>query len=213
MKKKKNNAKTTDNGEKIMSEKEAKTPETEAPVNEEEKVEDVAEEVKEESAEAVEEEVKEEKKDKNSEKKDERTEEQKAYDELNDRFLRMAAEYDNYRKRAQKEREAAYTDATADVLTDILPVIDTLERAAQFGDGDKLSEGVNMTLKMFEDVLKKLGVEEIKALGEKFDPELHNAVMHGEDEEQGESIVTDVFQKGYKKGDKVIRYAMVKVVN
>ena len=150
---------------------------------------------------------------KKDKKKDERSEEQKALDELNDRFLRMAAEYDNYRKRAQKEREAAYTDAAADVLTEILPVIDTLERAAQFGDGDKLSEGVNMTLKMFSEVLTKLGVEEIKALGEQFDPELHNAVMHGEDENYGENVITDVFQKGYKKGDKVIRYAMVKVVN
>ena len=125
----------------------------------------------------------------------------------------MAAEYDNYRKRTQKEREAAYTDAAADVIKEILPVIDTLERAAQFGDGDKLSEGVNMTLKMFEEVLAKLGVEEIKAKGEQFDPELHNAVMHGEDENFGENTVAEVFQKGYKKGDKVIRYAMVKVVN
>ena len=153
------------------------------------------------------------KKDKKDKKKDERTEDQKALDELNDRFLRMAAEYDNYRKRTQKEREAAYTDAAADVIKEILPVIDTLERAAQFGDGDKLSEGVNMTLKMFEEVLAKLGVEEIKAKGEQFDPELHNAVMHGEDSELGENIVAEVFQKGYKKGDKVIRYAMVKVVN
>jgi len=150
---------------------------------------------------------------KKDKKKDERTEDQKALDELNDRFLRMAAEYDNYRKRTQKEREAAYTDAAADVIKEILPVIDTLERAAQFGDGDKLSEGVNMTLKMFEEVLAKLGVEEIKAKGEQFDPELHNAVMHGEDSELGENIVAEVFQKGYKKGDKVIRYAMVKVVN
>jgi len=150
---------------------------------------------------------------KKDKKKDERTEDQKALDELNDRFLRMAAEYDNYRKRTQKEREAAYTDAAADVIKEILPVIDTLERAAQFGDGDKLSEGVNMTLKMFEEVLAKLGVEEIKAKGEQFDPELHNAVMHGEDENFGENTVAEVFQKGYKKGDKVIRYAMVKVVN
>ena len=153
------------------------------------------------------------KKDKKDKKKDERTEDQKALDELNDRFLRMAAEYDNYRKRTQKEREAAYTDAAADVIKEILPVIDTLERAAQFGDGDKLSEGVNMTLKMFEEVLAKLGVEEIKAKGEQFDPELHNAVMHGEDEKFGENTVAEVFQKGYKKGDRVIRYAMVKVVN
>ena len=153
------------------------------------------------------------KKDKKDKKKDERTEDQKALDELNDRFLRMAAEYDNYRKRTQKEREAAYTDAAADVIKEILPVIDTLERAAQFGDGDKLSEGVNMTLKMFEEVLAKLGVEEIKAKGEQFDPELHNAVMHGEDENFGENTVAEVFQKGYKKGDRVIRYAMVKVVN
>jgi len=199
----------------------------EAEVNEEEKKEETANEntadetpsektdgadnKEEEKAEEPKEAKKEEKKKKK--KDDKADEQQKAFDELNDRFLRMAAEYDNYRKRAQKERDAAYTDAAADVLKEILPVIDTLERAAQFGDGDKLSEGVNMTLKMFEEVLKKLGVEEIKALGEQFDPELHNAVMHGEDDEHGENIITDVFQKGYKKGDKVIRYAMVKVVN
>jgi len=197
-----------------------KDPETAAPADEE-KIEETAEnnseEVKEEACEDASEKKEccaDKKKCKcKKEKKDERTEDQKALDELNDRYLRMAAEYDNYRKRAQKEREAAYTDAAADVLKEILPVIDTLERAAKFGDGDKLSEGVNMTLKMFEEVLGKLGVEEIKALGEQFDPELHNAVMHGESDEHGENVITDVFQKGYKKGDKVIRYAMVKVVN
>ena len=151
--------------------------------------------------------------DKNKKAKDERSEEQKKLDELSERYLRTLAEYDNYRKRTQKEREAAYGDACADVLKQILPVMDMLEKAAQFGGDDKVSDGVRITLKAFEEALKRLGVEEIQALGEPFDPKLHNAVMHGEDEEKGENVVTDVFQKGYRRGDKIIRYAMFKVVN
>ncbi len=151
--------------------------------------------------------------DKKKKAKDERSEEQKQLDELSERYLRTLAEYDNYRKRTQKEREGAYADACADVLKEILPVMDMLEKAAQFGGDDKVSDGVRITLKAFEEALKRMGVEEIKALDEPFDPKLHNAVMHGEDEEKGENIITDVFQKGYRKGDKIIRYAMVKVVN
>ena len=154
-----------------------------------------------------------EKPEKDKKAKDERSEEQKKLDELSERYLRTLAEYDNYRKRTQKEREGAYADACADVLKEILPVMDMLEKAAQFGGDDKVSDGVRITLRAFEEALKRLGVEEIKALGEPFDPKLHNAVMHGEDEEKGENVVADVFQKGYRKGDKIIRYAMVKVVN
>lgn len=146
-----------------------------------------------------------------------------AFDELNDKYMRMIAEYDNYRKRAVKEREGAYTDAYSDLLVQILPVLDNLERAEAAcvsqneaeGSPDiaKITEGVSLTLRSFKDVLSKLGIEEIEAEGKPFDPNLHNAVMHFESDEHDEATVTEVFQKGYKKGDRVIRYAMVKVAN
>ena len=141
---------------------------------------------------------------------------QKSYDECNDRYLRMMAEYDNFRRRAQKEREGAYGDAYADALKTILPVFDNLERALQFVDGtadDKLASGVSMTINQFSEALTKMGVEVFGEAGETFDPQIHNAVMHVEDESQGEGIITEVFQKGYRKGDKIIRFAMVKVAN
>ena len=131
----------------------------------------------------------------------------------NDKYLRMIAEYDNFRKRSAKERENVYADAYSDVLEAILPVIDNLERALMFADGEALTEGVKMTLKQFEDSMTRLGVTAFGARGEEFDPNIHNAVMQVEDSELGESQVAEVLQKGYKKGDKVIRYAMVKVAN
>jgi len=134
-------------------------------------------------------------------------------EELNGKYLRMMAEYDNFRKRSAIEKERVYTDAYIDVIGEILPVIDNLERAVQFAGDGKAAEGLSMTLNQFADTIKKLGVEVINAEGEKFDPELHNAVMHIEDETLGESVVAEVFQKGYKKGDRVIRYAVVKVAN
>lgn len=135
--------------------------------------------------------------------------------ELENRYLRVMAEYDNYRKRSIKERESIYADAYGDALKEILPIIDNLERAVQFTESDKLADGLKLTLNQFEDTLKKLGIEPIADSGEgvKFDPEYHNAVMHMTDENLGENEVVEVLQKGYKKGDKVIRYAMVKVVN
>lgn len=132
---------------------------------------------------------------------------------MNDKYLRMIAEYDNFRKRSAKERENVYADAYSDVLEAILPVIDNLERALMFADGEALTEGVKMTLKQFEDSMTRLGVTAFGARGEDFDPNIHNAVMQVEDGELGESQVAEVLQKGYKKGDKVIRYAMVKVAN
>ena len=132
---------------------------------------------------------------------------------MNDKYLRMIAEYDNFRKRSAKERENVYADAYSDVLEAILPVIDNLERALMFADGEALTEGVKMTLKQFEDSMTRLGVTAFGARGEEFDPNIHNAVMQVEDGELGESQVAEVLQKGYKKGDKVIRYAMVKVAN
>lgn len=130
-----------------------------------------------------------------------------------DKFMRLSAEYDNYRKRTAKEKEGIYTDSCVDVLKEILPVIDNLERAlAADGSNGDLKKGVEMTLKQFNDALEKLNVEEIPADGN-FDPNLHNAVMHIESDEFGENEIAEVFQKGYKRGDKVLRYSMVKVAN
>lgn len=132
---------------------------------------------------------------------------------LKDRLMRTSAEYDNFRKRTAKEKEGIYTDACADVLKVILPVIDNLERAAGAeGSLEDLKKGIDMTLRQIKDSLGKLNVEEIPAEGE-FDPNLHNAVMHVEDENFGKNSVVEVFQKGYKRGDKVIRHSMVKVAN
>ncbi len=133
-----------------------------------------------------------------------------------DKFLRMAAEYDNFRRRSAKEREAAYSDAYADALMQIIPVIDNLERAAGYGnagDAKQLSDGVNMILTQFTAVLEKMGIEAFGEKGEPFDPNIHNAIMHEEDPEQDESILGEVFQRGYRRGDKIIRCAMVKVIN
>lgn len=133
-----------------------------------------------------------------------------------DKFLRMAAEYDNFRRRSAKEREAAYSEAYADALMQIIPVIDNLERAAEFGnagDAKQLSDGVNMILTQFTGVLEKMGIEAFGEKGEAFDPNIHNAIMHEEDPEQEESILGEVFQRGYRRGDKIIRCAMVKVIN
>ncbi len=133
------------------------------------------------------------------------------YSELNDRYVRMLAEYDNFRRRSQKERENTYADAYGDAVSEMLPVIDNLERAAQYTDAEAVLKGVQMILKSTADMLAKLGITEIEA--KVFDPEFHNAVMHVEDESLGEGEIVEVLQKGYMKGDKVIRYAMVKVAN
>jgi Molecular chaperone GrpE (heat shock protein) len=132
---------------------------------------------------------------------------------LKDRLLRTNAEYDNFRKRTAKEKEGIYTDACIDVLKNMLPVLDNLERAATAeGNVDDLKKGIDLTLRQFQDSLTKLNVEEISTEAE-FDPNLHNAVMHVEDENLGKNTIADVFQKGYKRGDKVIRHSMVKVAN
>ena len=132
----------------------------------------------------------------------------------NERYLRMMAEYDNFRKRTAAEKDALYTGALTDVFKEILPVVDALEMAVRYDDGtdtEKIKKGVEMTLQKFKDTLEKLGVSEIETTV--FDPNFHNAVMHVEDESKGEGEILEVFQKGYKKGDKIIRYAMVKVAN
>ena len=135
------------------------------------------------------------------------------YNALNDKYLRMAAEYENFRKRSAKEREGVYADACADCIAALLPILDNLERAAQYKNDDPttVAKGLEMTLKSFYDALSKMGVTEIPA--GTFDPNVHNAVMHVEDDEHGESEIVEVLQKGFIKGEKVIRYAMVKVAN
>ena len=138
---------------------------------------------------------------------------QKEHDEIQDKYLRVCAEYDNFRKRTQKERDGIFTDAYSDALKEILPIFDNLERAALYTEPDKLTEGLELIFKSAKEMLTKLGVEEFGAVGEKFDPNIHNAVMHIEDESVGEEEIIEVFQKGYKRGDKIIRHAMVKVAN
>ena len=133
---------------------------------------------------------------------------------LNDQHLRLAAEYDNYRKRTAKEKEAAWGEAKAQTVAAFLPVFDNLERAMKQETADEAyKKGVEMTMKGLCDVLTGLGVEMIPALGESFDPNRHNAVMHCDDEEAGESTIVEVFQQGFLCGDKVIRFSMVKVAN
>lgn len=132
---------------------------------------------------------------------------------LKDRLLRLSSEYENYRRRTDKEKEGIYTNACEDILKRILPVLDNLERAAVVeGDLDDIKKGIDMTIRQFIDALEKLDVVEIDATGE-FDPNVHQAVMHNEDDAFGANQVAEVFQKGYKRGDKVIRHTMVRVVN
>lgn len=135
--------------------------------------------------------------------------------ELNDRHLRLLAEYDNYRKRTQKEKEGTYQEAKIDTVVKFLEIYDNLERAAtQEGDEDNVhKKGMVMIFHQFQDVLEKLGVTEIDPMGEAFDPERHNAVLHIEDENLGESVVSQVFQKGFLLGNRVIRFATVQVAN
>ncbi len=133
----------------------------------------------------------------------------------NDRYQRLLAEYDNFKKRTVKEKEAIYTDSVKDTVAELLPVIDNLLRALEaFKDKDSEEcKGVAMVLKQTEEIFTKIGVEEIKAVGEEFNPEFHNAVMHIEDDSVADNTVVEEFQKGYIYKDKVIRYSMVKVAN
>ena len=166
------------------------------------------EEVKEEETVAPEE------KKKKTKKSDKLLEEKEAQiDELNNKYLRLAAEYDNFRRRSAKEREGIFADAYASAMSAIMPVIDNLERAAMYNDAEKVRAGLELTFKSFADTLERLDIKAFGEAGETFDPNIHNAVMHVEDEEKGEGEIVEVFQKGYIKGDKVIRYAMVKVAN
>lgn len=139
---------------------------------------------------------------------------EKLIKEEKEKYLRLCAEYDNFRKRSQKERESLYADIKADTLLKFLPVYDNLERAlAQSTADEAYRKGVEMIMTQFNTTLEKLGITEIEALGKTFDPNMHNAVMHVEDENFGENEVVEVFQKGFKLNDKIIRFAMVKVAN
>ena len=133
---------------------------------------------------------------------------------LNDKYLRICAEYDNFRRRSQKEKDNLYGEIKANTVQQFLPVYDNLTRALKQGTEDEAyRKGVEMIMTQFENTLEKLGVKKIESLGQTFDPKLHNAVMHVDDEEQGENTIVEVFQEGFTVNDKVIRFAMVKVAN
>ncbi len=137
--------------------------------------------------------------------------------EMEDKYLRLAAEYKNYQNRTQREKEALYTSAVADTIRELLPILDSMERAEEAAktatDVQAVADGIEMISKMCAEVFSKMGVEKIEAVGQSFDATYHNAVMHIDDDAFGESEVVEEFQKGYKYKDSIIRYSMVKVAN
>lgn len=161
---------------------------------------EVTEEVKEETAEVV-------------ETKEEQL--QKALDEKNEQFLRICAEYDNFRKRSVKEKQDAYAMSKSDVIKELLPILDNFDRAANNKESnfEDYKKGIDLIFSQFGEILKKLGVESYGERGEDFDPNIHNAVMTVEDDELGENQIAAVFSKGYKMGDRIIREAVVQVAN
>ncbi len=163
----------------------------------------------------IKEEEKQEKKEKKLKKKDKTAELQAQLEEQQNQYLRLAAEYDNYRKRTQREKEALNGDIKAYILGELLPVLDNFERALanNANDLESYSKGIEMIFTQLGDIFKKLGVEPFGEAGEPFDPQKHNAVMHIDSEEFDESVVAQVFAKGYKLGDKIIRCATVQVAN
>ena len=136
---------------------------------------------------------------------------QKKCDETNDKYLRTLAEYDNFRKRTAKERDGIYQEAYVDAVKNLLPIIDNMERAVDYASDDASRDGIKMIISSAYATLEKMGVKLIET--KTFDPLLHNAVMHIDDESLGEGEIVEVFQKGYILGERVIRYAMVKVAN
>ena len=136
------------------------------------------------------------------------------YNEEHDSYLRLAADYDNFRKRNAKEKETLYAAGKADAVEKLLPVYDNLERALNQATADEAyKKGVEMTMTQLVGILNGLGVEIFGEIGETFDPNIHNAVMHTEDEALGENVISQVFQKGFKLGEKIVRFAMVQVAN
>ena len=139
---------------------------------------------------------------------------QKAKDELYDKYLRTLAEYDNFRKRSQREKDAIYGDATVDAVKKLLPVLDNFERALNYECKDEeFKKGISLIQNTLGEVFENLGVKDIPAIDQQFDPNLHEAVMHIDNPAYEENIVTDVYRKGYMLGDKVIRHTMVVVAN
>ena len=196
----------------------SKKKQTEAEEVKEEKTEEASEEtIEEENKTAPETEVKPEEKpaeEKPEEKEPEAKPQSGELAAMNDKYLRLCAEYDNFRKRSQKEKDAIYTDVRANTLISFLPVYDNLVRALnQPTEDEAYKKGVEMIMSQFKATMEKLGVTEMDCLGQKFDPAFHNAVMHVDDEEKGENEIVEVFQQGFMLGDKVIRFAMVKVAN
>lgn len=135
------------------------------------------------------------------------------YAELYDKYLRLVAEFDNFKKRTQKEKDEIYSIAKTDVVMNLLPVIDNFDRAEKFAADESVAEGIALIKKQFVEFLKKIGVEEIEAENKEFDPNFHNAVLHEDREDVPENTIVEVLQKGYMLGERVIRYAMVKVAN
>ena len=136
------------------------------------------------------------------------------YNAEHDSYLRLAADYDNFRKRTIKEKEQSYGNGKADAIEKLLPVYDNLERALnQPTEDEAYKKGVEMTMTQLVGILSGLGVEIFGNVGDEFDPNIHNAVMHNEDESLGENTISQVFQKGFKLGDKIVRFAMVQVAN
>ena len=136
------------------------------------------------------------------------------YNAEHDSYLRLAADYDNFRKRSQKEKEQSYGNGKADAVEKLLPVYDNLERALNQETSDEAyKKGVEMTMTQLVTILNSLGVEIFGEAGDAFDPNIHNAVMHTEDDSAAENTITQVFQKGFKLGEKIVRFAMVQVAN
>ena len=190
---------------RAVKEKELEKEKTEKAVSEEKETKETA---------ASEKENKEtsEKEEKASEKKKDPKDEK--IDELNDKLKRSMAEFDNYRKRTDKEKSAMYEIGAKDVIEKILPIVDNFERGlAQATEGDPFAEGMEKIYKQIMTTLEGVGVKPIEAVGQEFNPDFHNAVMHVDDEEAGENIITEEFQKGYMYHDSVVRHSMVKVAN
>ncbi len=180
---------------------------------EEEKVEDVVEEKTSETEESPQDEAKE----KKSFKKKKKSKEQEKIDELTDRVQRQMAEFDNFRKRTEKEKSQMYEVGAKSIIEKILPVVDNFERGfatiSEEQKEDPFAQGMDKVYKQLLTALEELGVKEIEAEGKEFDPNLHNAVMHVEDENLGENVVAQVLQKGYTYRDSVVRHSMVQVAN
>lgn len=192
----------SNNKQETAPEQEQTTPETEAEVKEETKAAPETEQ----------------KADKKAGKKSEKAPTKKSLEEElaveRDKYLRLLAEYDKFRRRSAKERENIYTDVRCETLKKFLPVYDSLSRAlTQTPEDDACRKGLEMIMTQYEKALEQLGVAMIEAVGQPFDANLHNAVMHIEDENYGENVIVEEFEKGFKVGDKILRYSMVKVAN